>query len=285
MSLNAGVSERRAQLSPRGLAFRYTLQQPVSLVEPMRYQHVERWDVSVQVDDPQHEQNGRTIGDARVIVLNLEPGRDIGDLVDRVSGEWHEGVRTGAAGPVAPGQAPTEESGRGGVQHLLVLDRVWVEGEYRGHGLGPVIAAVVIDRLSRGCGMAACYPAPFEGECRPEDRPREVAALSRIWATVGFSHWRDGVWMLDLEGPTAGLDLARLLGKGRSALDPDPGSPLAADADRGPQGDPTFAGKGPRVESGGTTGEMRPAGISLKRGSSLPQSDDAEPLGPSGRAS
>jgi GNAT superfamily N-acetyltransferase len=78
----------------------------------------------------------------------------------------------------------------------MVLDRVWVRPDYRGNGLGPIIAAAVIQRLGRGCHLAACYPAPFEETDDPADRDRAVAALGRLWATVGFRQWGDGVWML-----------------------------------------------------------------------------------------
>lgn len=170
--------------APLGMAFRYTLEEQVLSDAPPSVRHLERWDVSVRVDDLGDADHGRAIGDAAVIILNLEDGRDVRDLTDPAVGEWRDVA--GLQGAPATG-------------HLLVLDRVRVEPEYRGNGLGPVIAAAVIERLGRGCRLAACYPAPFEGACRPEDRRREIEALSRIWTKVGFRHWRDGVWMLDLE--------------------------------------------------------------------------------------
>ena len=175
------ITDRKAV--PLALAFRYTLEEQVSAAPAGSFHHLERWDVGVRIDDARHEQDGRIIGDAVVIILNLEKGRDVRDLADPVRGVWRDVGNLSAS----PGD------------HLLVLDRVWVDPEFRGKGLGPVIAAAVIERLGRGCRLAACYPAPFEGPCRPEDRPQEVEALGRIWAEIGFRHWRDGVWMLDLE--------------------------------------------------------------------------------------
>jgi GNAT superfamily N-acetyltransferase len=168
---------------PLVMAFRYMLEERVSADPSGSFHHLERWDVEVRIDDPDHDQQGRIIGDAVVIILNLEEGRDVRDLADPVRGEWQEVAGLEVASPG---------------DHLLVLDRVWVDPEFRGNRLGPIIAAAVIERLGRGCRLAACFPAPFEGPCRPDDRPHEVEALGRIWAEVGFRHWRDGVWMLDL---------------------------------------------------------------------------------------
>ncbi|MDQ1568786.1 MAG: hypothetical protein QOF96_3666, partial [Actinomycetota bacterium] len=69
-------------------------------------------------------------------------------------------------------------------------------------------------RLGRGCHLAACYPAPFEETSdEPADRARAVEALGRVWSKVGFRHWRDGVWMLDLTTTDMQATLARLVNR------------------------------------------------------------------------
>lgn len=186
---------RQDTAPPNELVFTYALEEPVSVGQPNQV-HLERWVVSVMIGDPESPGGRVTIGDAKVLIINLEGGRDVRDFADTASGEWREKVRTAAEAPLAATQQPEEVQGP---SHLLVLERVWVDATHRGHGLGPIIAARVIDRLGRGCHLAACYPAPFDGACRPEDREREIEALGRIWAKVGFRPWRDGVWMLDLE--------------------------------------------------------------------------------------
>ena len=139
--------------------------------------HVERWSITVTSD-------GAEIGDARVLVLNLAPGMEIGDLVDRAAGTWIDVETADASRPDS---------------HVLVLDRVWVHPDHRGHGLGPRIATAAIERLRRGCHVAACFPAPFECDAESDDdRQRSIEALGAIWSKVGFRHWRDGVWMLEL---------------------------------------------------------------------------------------
>lgn len=156
-----------------GLQLRYVLDECVD-AHPL----VERWSITAT-------RGGVDVGDARVLILNLPVGMDVGDLVDRASGTWVD-VPADAAGP--------PES------HVLVLDRVWVHPEHRGHGLGPAIGIAIIERLRRGCHLAACYPAPFEGVVQDdEEHQRSVDALGAIWSKVGFRHWRDGVWMLELD--------------------------------------------------------------------------------------
>src|SRR5260370_765324 len=94
--------------------------------------------------------------------------------------------------PAAPSLARPE-------RHVLLLDRLWLSPDWRGQGLGPVVAAAAIERLGRGCDLAACYPAPFEDlDPQPDVRQRAVEVLGRIWSKVGFTEWNDGVWMIDL---------------------------------------------------------------------------------------
>jgi hypothetical protein len=94
---------------------------------------------------------------------------------------------------------------------------VWLRPDHRGEGLGPIIAAAVIERLGRGCELAACYPAPFEGKCEPAERAASVEALGQIWAKAGFRLWSDGVWMLDPQHHDSRRALAKLVAE-RSAL-------------------------------------------------------------------
>jgi GNAT superfamily N-acetyltransferase len=182
------------------LVFNYRLQERVALTREPDYQHLERWTVSVVLGDGTG-QPAEDVGYVHVIVINLEAGRDIIDLIDRASGQWVDAAGADHA-TTSPERGQEQASGDVGpvqASHTLLLDRVWVEPRYRGHGFGPLIAAVVLSRLGRGCHMVACYPAPFVGERRPEDRDREIQALCRIWAKVGFVHFGGGVWTLDLQ--------------------------------------------------------------------------------------
>lgn len=203
---------------PTGIVLEYRLEEPVALVDAPAFRHIERWTVSVLVDHSNGEDGRRNIGYARVTVLNLEAGVTLADLADTASGDWVEvaspvETRTDTAAGVACG----EDSEPAGTR-CLVLERVWIEPDYRGNGLGPVTACYAILRLGGGCRLAACYPAPFETSQVSEDRDRSIEALGHIWAKVGFTPWKDGVWMLDLHTTDLRDSLKRLLPHTRAEL-------------------------------------------------------------------
>ncbi|MGA6227230.1 hypothetical protein ACPESV_43675 [Streptomyces umbrinus] len=88
------------------------------------------------------------------------------------------------------------------VGDLLILDRVFLDRPWRGFGLAPVLAAEAIRRLSGGCCAVAAEPGMAEW---PDDREevsesyrqqarRKIAAL---WESIGFTHFKDGVYLLD----------------------------------------------------------------------------------------
>ncbi|MEU6926962.1 hypothetical protein [Streptomyces sp. NPDC046631] len=88
------------------------------------------------------------------------------------------------------------------VGDLLLLDRVSLDQAWRGFGLGPVLAAEAIRRLSGGCCAVAVYPAMGE---YPEDHEQVTEAYRRqakkkiaaLWESIGFQPFRRGVWLLD----------------------------------------------------------------------------------------
>ena len=85
---------------------------------------------------------------------------------------------------------------------VLLCERTWIEPRYRGHKLGLLIKALSISALGRGCGIAVTYPAPFEGNAEDVTRDRAIAALGAHWSELGFEHFKDGVWVLDLSAIT-----------------------------------------------------------------------------------
>ena len=201
-----------------GLAFEYCLTDRLPLDALALYRHVEQWQITVFREGPTPGESRVDIGYAQVLVFNLEPGVDIGDLADRASGTWVD-IDIRGTRPRSP--VNRIEEGEPDT-HVLLLDRIWIQPDHRGSGLGPIVAAAVISRLGRGCDLAACYPAPFEETAsrRPGDRVSAVAALGRVWAKVGFRHWRDGVWMVDLRAHDMNATLLDLLAD-RSRAAPD----------------------------------------------------------------
>ena len=202
------ASSQRAPAAPGELVLTYRLEERIPLDAGAPSSHIERWAVSVLLDDPAGGGDRVEIGYAHVLVFTLEPGMDIGELADRASGTWID-VETRLDALRLPAELG---DGSGRPSHILLLDRVWLDPDQRGCGLGPIVAAAAIARLGRGCHLAACYPAPFEGASRqPEDQARAVEALGRVWSKVGFRHWRDGVWMLDLTTNDMQATLAELV--------------------------------------------------------------------------
>jgi len=197
------------------LTFDYRLSEDVALTGEPWAHHIERWNVTVTGE------SATAIGYSQVIILNLDSDVGVADLADATSGEWREP----AVPELAPRPAGARDPGGGNPSagvlgaHVLVLDRVFIEPEFRGSGLGPIVAALVISRLRRGCQFAVCFPAPFDGPHGDEERDRSIAALGRVWATVGFRARPDGVWVLDLQDDTLRLATERLLDPG---ADPDP---------------------------------------------------------------
>lgn len=64
--------------------------------------------------------------------------------------------------------------------------------------LGLLVKAMTIRVLGRGCAFAVSYPAPFEGDLCDAARRHVITRLGRHWGRVGFKHFKDGVWILDL---------------------------------------------------------------------------------------
>jgi hypothetical protein len=81
---------------------------------------------------------------------------------------------------------------------LLILDRIELKPEYRGHGFGLLAARCVIEMFGSRCGLVACKPYPLQFEGTNRWRPpvqlsgaakalrRTRKKLRRYWARVGF---------------------------------------------------------------------------------------------------
>ena len=195
--------------TPAALVLQYRLDEQLPLAVGAPYRHVERWEVVVVVDPAPPDVQPAEIGYAHVLIFNLEPGDDVRDFADPTSGTWIDNAGGGCQALPLPGPDNDEGSRP---SHVLVLDRVWLHPDSRGQGLGPIVAAAVIERLGRGCHLAACYPAPFDDPTQhPDDRDRAIEALGKLWSKVGFTHWRGGVSMLDLDTSDRHAALAKLL--------------------------------------------------------------------------
>jgi GNAT superfamily N-acetyltransferase len=130
-------------------------------------------------------------GDNRWEVVDAESG----DLEVIVSAVLGRSQRTGYS-------AAFEKAVTHPVGDLLILDRVSLDREWRGFGLGPALAGEAVRRLSGGCCAVAVFPAMGE---YPEGREQVTEAYRRqakkkiaaLWESIGFQPFRRGVWLLD----------------------------------------------------------------------------------------
>lgn len=104
-------------------------------------------------------------------------------VLDVAEGEWSKEFEQALAHPVGD---------------LLIMDRVVLEPDWRGFGLGPVLAASAIRRLSNDCVAVVCEPGSADGR-ELTDADHEVARrkLAEVWARCGFVPFRDGIHVLD----------------------------------------------------------------------------------------
>ncbi|MFE3182811.1 hypothetical protein ACFXKR_18350 [Streptomyces violascens] len=79
---------------------------------------------------------------------------------------------------------------------LLIMERVTLARLWRGQGLGAILAAQAIHRLSPGCRAVACSPGLSDIDQPPLDRAEwdRVAARVRAgWERVGFRPYKDNI--------------------------------------------------------------------------------------------
>lgn len=99
---------------------------------------------------------------------------------------------------------------------LLILNSVRLAPQWRGFGIGVLLAGLAMQRLSGGCMAAVCHPAPLADADEDEDPAREAAAgqkLAEVWPQLGFEHFRDGIYVIDLARVTLGDALKQLRGR------------------------------------------------------------------------
>jgi len=86
---------------------------------------------------------------------------------------------------------------------MLILNSAVLAPEWRGLGIGALLAGMALQTLAPGARLAVTYPAPLNDAEGPARRAATVK-LGRVWQQLGFEPFRDGVWVLDLA--LVGLD-------------------------------------------------------------------------------
>jgi hypothetical protein len=191
--------------SPTDLVLRYSLEQHASHLGDAYEAAVKHWHIEVvaeQFDGGGDDPVRWPVGWARVTITALHQGANLYEVFDAIDGD-HETVAAALFDPIDGDLSEDlEERYPLILGDILLCDQTWIKAEYRGHKLGLLIKAMSIIALGRGCGIAVTYPAPFEGDHDHEHRDRAIAALGAHWAELGFEHFKNGVWVLDLSAIT-----------------------------------------------------------------------------------
>jgi hypothetical protein len=120
----------------------------------------EGWAVSADLADPDHTHKASHVGDLEIVLVYLECTRnpfDVLDVEDALLGRIAEILFDPATGQLDPLlDAQLEPLG----SRLLILKTAQLTPEWRGFGLGVLLAGTAIKKLSGGVRFAVCDPAP-----------------------------------------------------------------------------------------------------------------------------
>jgi hypothetical protein len=85
---------------------------------------------------------------------------------------------------------------------ILLCDQAKLAPEWRGFGIGPLLAGLAIDRLSSGCSMALCVPEYIPDsnkehyEWTAEKKWAIRAKIQQAWESIGFEELKSDVYVL-----------------------------------------------------------------------------------------
>src|SRR6266566_3735809 len=152
----------------------------------------ETWHVSADVGD-----GGPHVGDMDITLVDIYETRDPFGLLDGQDAEL--GHVAGAIFDAGDGELDPDLNDQlePAGSRILILHSVRLLPQWRGFGLGALLAATAIRKLSAGARAAVCYPAPLteQADAGPDDQrdaewERAVAALRKVWERLGFEHFR-----------------------------------------------------------------------------------------------
>jgi GNAT superfamily N-acetyltransferase len=177
----------------------------------------ETWHISADIDDDSEPRHGSHVGDMNITLVDAYETRDPFVLLDGHDAEL--GHVAGTLFDAGDGQLDPDldEQLEPTGSRILILHSVRLVPEWRGFGLGALLAGTAIKKLSGGARAAACYPAPLNEltDAGTDDQgdaewDNAVASLQQVWARLGFEHFRDGVHVLDLSLVTLDEKLGQL---------------------------------------------------------------------------
>ncbi|MBT2508551.1 hypothetical protein J7I98_22205 [Streptomyces sp. ISL-98] len=166
------------------------------------------WNVSADVYD--HEGRGTIehVGDFEFVRIDPFETRDMFGVLDGHDGDLGLMAETLLDPSTGEFQDDLDEFTEPIYSSMLILTNARLERSWQGFGLGVLLTARAIDKLSPGCRGIACFPAPINGgpsdPDNKETRPLAIATLGKVWEKIGFRHYRNGVFVLDLGTITLG---------------------------------------------------------------------------------
>lgn len=90
-----------------------------------------------------------------------------------------------------------EQVGDEDIDDLLVLYKAELADAWRGFGLGPMIVADALRRLSPGCGAVMVHPTPIDASGMTKDQwIRARQGLRETWARIGFVPYAKTPYMI-----------------------------------------------------------------------------------------
>ena len=154
------------------------------------------------------------VGDMTIVVIDVYQTRDPFGLLDGEDADL--GAIAGTIFDARTGQLDPDldELLEPLGDRILILNSVRLTPEWRGFGLGVLLAGTAIKKLSGGVRAAVCYPAPIDERQTANRTARpNVSRPSRHSAGLGPARvraLRDGVHVLDLSLVTLDENLGRL---------------------------------------------------------------------------
>jgi len=170
---------------------------------------VQTWYISADV----HDERGAAVshvGDITIVLVDLDDTEDPAGLLDGEDADL--GLIAGTIfDPTGGLTDELDELIEPFGSKVLILHSVTLTPEWRGFGLGALLAGTAIKTLSGGACAAICYPAPLGNRSDdPATRERQIDKLAQLWAHLGFEHYRNGVHVLHLNLTTLDENLTRL---------------------------------------------------------------------------
>jgi GNAT superfamily N-acetyltransferase len=190
------------------------------------------WHVSADIYDLEGRGQLEHVGDFEFVRINPYEISDLFGVLDGHDGDLGLMAETLLNPATGDYRDDLEELTEPIHSSMLILNRAQLEKPWQGFGLGVLLTARAIRKLRPDCRGIACFPAPITGgPTDPDDketRPLAIATLGKVWEQIGFEHYRDGVFVLNLG--TVTLDEAIQALASRAAKVPQPNEDAYLDA-------------------------------------------------------